>query len=150
MRAKNNLRLFQNERVAMLCNDSAAGKMVAQRLFQRFGYTLYSLTCAHNVHVFNLCQIIDGHSLLRVVIGLKPCIAHIQPVSLQMQQTAGVHVRVRRLQTVLHDIRHPYVKHTTKKYNSEKQKTQATKIVDLIAWGFCFRIVSYSKRSWTL
>ena len=37
----------------------------------------------------------------------------------------------------VHDIRHPYVKHTTKKYNSEKQKTQATKIVDLIAWGFC-------------
>ena len=49
-----------------------------------------------------------------------------------------------------HDLRHPYVKHTTKKYNSEKQKTQATKIMDLIAWGFCFCIVSYSKRSWTL
>ena len=32
----------------------------------------------------------------------------------------------------IHDIRHPYVKHTTKKYNSEKQKTQATKM-DLIA-----------------
>ena len=27
-----------------------------------------------------------------------------------------------------HDLRHPYVKHTTKKYNSEKQKTQATKL----------------------
>ena len=51
---------------------------------------------------------------------------------------------------VFHSLRHPYVKHTTKKYNSEKQKTQATKIVDLIAWGFCFCIVSYSKRSWTL
>ena len=49
-----------------------------------------------------------------------------------------------------HDLRHPYVKHTTKKYNSEKQKTQTTKIEDLIAWGFCFCIVSYSKRSWTL
>ena len=49
-----------------------------------------------------------------------------------------------------HTLRHPYVKHTTKKYNSEKQKTQATKIMDLIAWGFCFCIVSYSKRSWTL
>ena len=48
-----------------------------------------------------------------------------------------------------HDLRHPYVKHTTKKFNSEKQKTQATKM-DLIAWGFCFCIVSYSKRSWTL
>ena len=32
----------------------------------------------------------------------------------------------------IHDLRHPYVKHTTKKYNSEKQKTQATKM-DLIA-----------------
>ena len=48
-----------------------------------------------------------------------------------------------------HGLRHPYVKHTTKKYNSEKQKTQATKM-DLIAWGFCLCIVSYSKRSWTL
>lgn len=49
-----------------------------------------------------------------------------------------------------HGASHPYVKHTTKKYNSEKQKTQATKIVDLIAWGFCFCFVCYSKRSWTL
>ena len=48
-----------------------------------------------------------------------------------------------------HDLRHPYVKHTTKKYNSEKQKTQATKI-DLIAWVFRFCIFNYSKRSWTL
>ena len=37
----------------------------------------------------------------------------------------------------VHSLRHPYVKHTTKKYNSEKQKTQATKI-DLIAWVFRF------------
>lgn len=49
----------------------------------------------------------------------------------------------------VHDLRHPYVKHTTKKYNSEKQKTQATKI-DLIAWVFRFCIFNYSKRSWTL
>lgn len=48
-----------------------------------------------------------------------------------------------------HTLRHPYVKHTTKKYNSEKQKTQATKI-DLIAWVFRFCIFNYSKRSWTL
>ena len=49
----------------------------------------------------------------------------------------------------IHDLRHPYVKHTTKKYNSEKQKTQATKM-DLIAWVFRFCTFNYSKRSWTL
>ena len=49
----------------------------------------------------------------------------------------------------IHDLRHPYVKHTTKKNNSEKQKTQAIKM-DLIAWVFCFCIFNYSKRSWTL
>ena len=38
---------------------------------------------------------------------------------------------------MFHGLRHPYVKHTTKKYNSEKQKTQATKM-DLITWVFCF------------
>ena len=36
-----------------------------------------------------------------------------------------------------------------KKYNSEKQKTQATKM-DLIAWVFRFCIFNYSKRSWIL
>ena len=36
-----------------------------------------------------------------------------------------------------HDLRHPYVKHTTKKFNSEKQKTQATKIVDWPLRKFC-------------
>ena len=50
---------------------------------------------------------------------------------------------------VFHGLRHPYVKHTTKKYNSEKQKTQATKM-DLIAWVFRFCTFNYSKRSWTL
>ena len=49
----------------------------------------------------------------------------------------------------VHDLRHPYVKHTTKKYNSEKQKTQATKM-NLIAWVFRFYTFNYSKRSWTL
>ena len=49
----------------------------------------------------------------------------------------------------VHSLRHPYVKHTTKKYNSEKQKTQATKM-NLIAWVFRFCTFNYSKRSWTL
>ena len=62
---------------------------------------------------------------------------------LKASEEAGVE-RIR-----LHDLRHPYVKHTTKKYNSEKQKTQATKM-DLIAWVFRFCIFNYSKRSWTL
>lgn len=52
-------------------------------------------------------------------------------------------------QAGLHSLRHPYVKHTTKKYNSEKQKTQATKM-NLIAWVFRFCTFNYSKRSWTL
>lgn len=36
-----------------------------------------------------------------------------------------------------HDLRHPYVKHTTKKYNSEKQKTQATNF-NADSLGFLF------------
>ena len=56
---------------------------------------------------------------------------------------------LRQIDSTIHKLRHPYVKHTTKKYNSEKQKTQATKI-DLIAWVFRFCIFNYSKRSWTL
>ena len=59
-------------------------------------------------------------------------------------RAAGIDERVR-----FHDLRHPYVKHTTQKYNSEKQKTQATKM-DLIAWVFRFCIFNYSKRSWIL
>ena len=38
---------------------------------------------------------------------------------------------------IFHDLRHPYVKHTTKKYNSEKQKSQTTNFA-LIVWDFCF------------
>ena len=79
------------------------------------------------------------------------------PVKEDCPLTPGV-VR-KRLQLILehagckqvrfHDLRHPYVKHTTKKYNSEKQKTQATKM-NLIAWVFRFCTFNYSKRSWTL
>ena len=82
------------------------------------------------------------------------------PNPLRPEQPTSPGTAYNRLKTLLkraglpsirfHDLRHPYVKHTTKKYNSEKQKTQATKIVDLIAWGFCFCFVCYSKRSWTL
>ncbi len=36
-----------------------------------------------------------------------------------------------------HDLRHPYVKHTTKKYNSEKQKTQTTNL-SADSLGFLF------------
>lgn len=37
----------------------------------------------------------------------------------------------------IHDLRHPYVKHTTKKYNSEKQKTQTTNL-SADSLGFLF------------
>lgn len=37
----------------------------------------------------------------------------------------------------VHDLRHPYVKHTTKKYNSEKQKTQTTNL-SADSLGFLF------------
>ena len=37
----------------------------------------------------------------------------------------------------LHSLRHPYVKHTTKKYNSEKQKTQTTNL-SADSLGFLF------------
>ncbi len=36
-----------------------------------------------------------------------------------------------------HDLRHPYVKHTTKNKSLQKQKSQTTNF-DLIVWGFCF------------
>lgn len=83
--------------------------------------------------------------------GLLPTdrIFHLTKSFLHHEMTRGAgKAGVKRIR--IHDLRHPYVKHTTKKFNSEKQKTQATKIVDLIAWVFCFCIVSYSKRSWTL
>ena len=38
---------------------------------------------------------------------------------------------------VFHSLRHPYVKHTTKKYNSEKQKTQTTNL-SADSLGFLF------------
>ena len=73
-----------------------------------------------------------------------PTSKHTLPRALEkLAGLAGVH-RIK-----IHSLRHPYVKHTTKKYNSEKQKTQATKM-DLIAWVFRFCTFNYSKRSWTL
>ena len=40
----------------------------------------------------------------------------------------------------VHDLRHPYVKHTTKKYNSEKQKTQTTNLsADSLGFLFLYR-----------
>lgn len=40
-----------------------------------------------------------------------------------------------------HDLRHPYVKHTTKNISLQKQKSQTTNF-DLIVWGFCFCVFS--------
>ena len=36
-----------------------------------------------------------------------------------------------------HDLRHPYVKHTTKNKSLQKQKSQTTND-NLIVWDFCF------------
>ena len=44
-----------------------------------------------------------------------------------------------------HDLRHPYVKHTTKKYNSEKQKTQTTNYFDSLGFLFSFNSLSLTK-----
>ena len=82
--------------------------------------------------------------------GILPTdrIFHLTKSFLHHEMTRGAEkAGVKRIR--IHDLRHPYVKHTTKKYNSEKQKTQATKI-DLIAWVFRFCIFNYSKRSWIL
>ena len=87
----------------------------------------------------------DSGMLFRLPNGLAVEPALIRKKFLKWQDAHPEFPRI-----VFHGLRHPYVKHTTKKYNSEKQKTQATKIVDLIAWGFCFCFVCYSKRSWTL
>ena len=70
--------------------------------------------------------------------GLLPTdrIFHLTKSFLHHEMTRGAEkAGVKRIR--IHDLRHPYVKHTTKKYNSEKQKTQATKM-DLIAWVFRF------------
>ena len=37
----------------------------------------------------------------------------------------------------IHDLRHPYVKHTTKNKSLQKQKSQTTND-NLIVWDFCF------------
>lgn len=70
--------------------------------------------------------------------GILPTdrIFHLTKSFLHHEMTRGAEkAGVKRIR--IHDLRHPYVKHTTKKYNSEKQKTQATKM-DLIAWVFRF------------
>ena len=86
----------------------------------------------------------DNGMLFRLPNGLAVEPALIRKKFLKWQDAHPEFPRI-----VVHGLRHPYVKHTTKKYNSEKQKTQATKI-DLIAWVFRFCIFNYSKRSWTL
>ena len=50
----------------------------------------------------------------------------------KLLERAGIDTDVR-----FHDLRHPYVKHTTKKYNSEKQKTQTTNL-SADSLGFLF------------
>ena len=40
----------------------------------------------------------------------------------------------------VHDLRHPYVKHTTKNIFLQKQKSQTIND-NLIVWGFCFCVL---------
>lgn len=40
----------------------------------------------------------------------------------------------------IHDLRHPYVKHTAKNISLQKQKSQTTNS-NLIVWVFCFRVL---------
>ena len=95
-----------------------------------------------------LCQEIQDH--IKSLYGVQPT-DRIFPVTksfLYKEMERGCKLSgVKKIR--IHDLRHPYVKHTTKKYNSEKQKTQATKM-NLIAWVFRFCTFNYSKRSWTL
>ena len=54
--------------------------------------------------------------------------------------------------TEFHDLRHPYVKHTTKKYFLQKQKSQTIKHTAMV-WDsgfFNYGADSQSNRSWTL
>ena len=61
-----------------------------------------------------------------------PTSKHTLPRALEkLAGLAGVH-RIK-----IHSLRHPYVKHTTKKYNSEKQKTQTTNL-SADSLGFLF------------
>ena len=40
----------------------------------------------------------------------------------------------------VHSLRHPYVKHTTKKYSCKSRNPKLP--IDLIVWGFCFCVLS--------
>lgn len=70
--------------------------------------------------------------------GLLPTdrIFHLTKSFLHHEMTRGAEkAGVKRIR--IHDLRHPYVKHTTKKYNSEKQKTQTTNL-SADSLGFLF------------
>ena len=77
-------------------------------------------------------------SYLSMLYGLKETdrIFQISKSYLHHEMDRGVKLSgVKRIR--IHDLRHPYVKHTTKKYNSEKQKTQTTNL-SADSLGFLF------------
>ena len=53
-------------------------------------------------------------------------------INRKLLKNAGIEEHVR-----FHDLRHPYVKHTTKNKSLQKQKSQTTND-NLIVWDFCF------------
>ena len=57
----------------------------------------------------------------------------------RMQQTLE---RAQCKKVRFHDLRHPYVKHTTKNISLQKQKAQTTNS-DLIVWTLCFFYCTY-------
>ena len=83
-----------------------------------------------------LCDEIQDY--LKQLYGVEPD-SRIFPISknyLHREMDRGCkETGVKRIR--IHDLRHPYVKHTTKKYNSEKQKTQATNF-NADSLGFLF------------
>ena len=60
---------------------------------------------------------------------------------------SSIHLRLHRIldhagcnRVRFHDLRHLYVKHTTKNISLQKQKSQITND-NLIVWGFCFHFI---------
>ena len=84
-----------------------------------------------------LCEEMQDYLGMLYGVGKKDRIFNISKHYLSREMERGSKAAgVKRIR--IHDLRHPYVKHTTKKYNSEKQKTQATKMNLILLPMRCF------------